>query len=157
MFLKVLFMVLVLFSPLVYADEIIVHLRSHHATGNHDRYLSVVDDEGYQHDYYKPGHNNNNFGLSYQFDNGFTFGYYKNSKYRYSVYFGEQFMFNEYIGVFGGLVTGYRKKSDNQLMPFLSGVIKIPLDDKVGLMLTIIPKTDFSDYVVSTLSVTFKF
>lgn len=79
-----------------HADEIIFSTRSYH--------LYVPN-----HDLYQQETNNNNWGIHYIDDNGFTTGAYYNSFYQPSVLLGYSFPLYNSIGMSVGVVSGYGK------------------------------------------------
>lgn len=86
------------------ADTIGVHLFSRHGSETFERTYPTQPTQQIK-------YNNDNFGLYYIADNGFTAGGYKNSYYRNSFYLGWTWEFDKFYGVTPSItvagVTGY--------------------------------------------------
>ena len=77
--------------------------------------------------------NNNNYGLHYVADNGFTTGIYHNSLYRISVHAGYSFHLYGPIGMSVGGVTGY----DKLVNPYFSLNYEYPINKTWGITFTV--------------------
>jgi hypothetical protein len=146
--------VLGLSSTFAFADGITVHLISRHSANNHDSSYEFTDENGQRWIHTDKAHNNNNFGLAYKFDSGYAVGVYRNSQYHTSVYGGKEFMYNRYMGVFLGAVTGYENSA---IFPFAAALLKMPITEKTNAVLSVIPKKDFSTFEVINLALEYNF
>jgi hypothetical protein len=144
-------------STPAFCDGLVFHLQSHHKNGNHDVTETWVDKDNASHTGTKRGLNNNNFGIGYKSDDGYSIGVYKNSFFNTSTYAGKEFMYNRYFGGFVGVATGYKEQSGKSLMPFLAGTVKIPIDNTYALVFNVIPTKEFNDYVVINMAIERKF
>ena len=144
-------------STPAFCDGLVFHLQSHHKDGNHDVTETWVDKDNTSHTKTHYALNNNNYGIGYKTDNGYSIGIYKNSFYKTSAYAGKEFMYNRYLGGFVGIASGYKEESGKAFIPFVSGTVKIPIDNKYGLMFNVIPAKDFKDYVVINMALERKF
>lgn len=151
------FSALILVSTPALCDELVIHLRSHHSEGNHNESRTYKDSNNDSVTETRKGFNNNNLGLAYRTDSGYTAGAYWNSQYNISTYAGKSFMFNTYFGVFAGVATGYKEQTGKEILPFVSAMINVPIDNKHSMLLNIVPTTDLKDYVVMNLSLVRKF
>jgi len=143
-------------STMACADSVIFHLRSHHSERNHDEHVTRMNKHGDMESMTRRGMNNNNLGIAYQTDSGYSIGVYHNSLRRTSFYAGKAFMANEYLGVYVGAATGYNWKG-SPVMPFVAGLVNIPVTDEFSVLFSIIPKKKFDGYVVINSSLVWKF
>ena len=104
-----------------------------------------------------PGYNNYNFGLGYMTDDGFEAGVYYNSYRKVSVYGAKRWMYNEYIGVYLGLATGYKDAIDFPVAPLAGLLLQLPLTQDVGARIMIQPPLGKELDGVIHLAFTFKF
>ena len=144
---------LMLCSTMAYADSLVFHLRSHHSENNHDTYHQRINNKGEEEYYKKNGFNNNNLGIAYQLDSGYSAGVYYNSVRRTSFYAGKSWMFNDYLGVYTGAATGYKRS----VTPFVSGLINIPVTEKYSVLINVIPTPRFDKYLVINTALVWKF
>jgi hypothetical protein len=119
------------------ADTITIHGPSHHS-GNNDTY------------------NNYNWGVGYTDNRGWMVGAFQNSYYETAIYFGKEFMFNRYIGVFALLATGYEVENGHTFQPMAGAVVKIPIARNVTFDISGAPGWKDRNGVIHS-SVSFKF
>jgi len=62
-------------------------------------------------------------------------------------------MFNDYLGVYTGVATGYKRS----VTPFVSGLVNIPLTDEFSVLVNIIPSPKFDKYIVINTALVWKF
>src|SRR3990167_2688666 len=100
-------------SPPAPAAEIILSTRSHH--------------------FFETDTNNNNLGLHYIANNGFTIGDYYNSKFRNSFHIGYSFNLYRSINMTVGGVSGY----NSSMSPYFSFNYRYPLTKQWGIVFTV--------------------
>jgi len=154
---NLLFVAVLTISTPALCDSLVFHLQSHHKDGNHDVTETWTDKDNNSYSKTHYALNNNNYGIGYKTDNGYSIGIYKNSFYKTSAYAGKEFMYNRYLGGFVGIASGYKEESGKAFIPFVSGTVKIPIDNKYGLMFNVIPTKNFKDYVVINMALERKF
>lgn len=100
--------------------------------------------------------NNSNIGLGYRTDDGVSIGMYRNSYNFNTVYLTQEFMYNEYLGIIVGFVSGYETATGKLITPMVASTLKIPVNDTVTLNLVAMPK--FKELAgVIHLAVSYKF
>lgn len=150
---SVVFSVLLLATSIANAGNLLFHLESHHSELNKDETEYTIDENGNKISTPIKGHNNNNFGIGYKTDKGYLFGTYRNSFYKQTIYIGAEFMYNKYIGGLVGVATGYKVHYGHPIMPFAAGLIKVPLYDETKAVFSIVPKSQFKNYEVISLTI----
>lgn len=118
-----------LFSTVSVADEFIVHIGSAHSVKTYN--LDGTKDVNI---------NNNNYGIGYRTNDGFAVGTYFNSYHKQTVYATQEFMYNEYIGVVAGAVSGYKESTGLTITPMVAATAKIPLTKTMTANFLVIPK-----------------
>lgn len=103
-----------------------------------DNYLNKATGQGY---------NENNYGIGYRSETGYTIGIYKNSIRKDSVYVGREFQWQVagpvHVGLMVGAVSGYQN-----VMPIV--LPELILKNKIGeLAMTIIPNVTHVDAAVA--------
>ncbi len=122
------------------AGELVLHTLSYHSNHTYEDTWDYYKDGKYDHTTVTDvRYNNINPGIGYKFDSGLMFGYYNNSYHKPTFYVAQEYMFNQYVGVFGGLGTGYKYVSGRDINVLGGFVFKYQLTEKVGLNLMALP------------------
>ncbi len=116
-----------------------LHTLSYHSNHTYEdtRYYSKNGKN--QHTVTENQYNNINPGIGYKTDNGLMVGYYDNSYHKPTFYLAQEYMFNQYVGVFGGVGTGYKSVVGYDLNVLGGLVFRYQLTDKIGLNLMTLP------------------
>jgi hypothetical protein len=125
----------------VMADELRFHTVSFHESSTYQQKVDYVTPSGLliKTEYVNIPYNNNNFGVAYQNDSSWLFGYYYNSYKKNTFYIAKEFMITEDLGVVGGLGTGYNMENVNKINATGALIYKVPVDDKYSFNTMFIP------------------
>lgn len=124
------------------ADELIIHTVSYHSAYNKPTTtteLVTINDQLYTQTYTYSAYNNQNWGIGYRTDSGYEVGAYYNSYRKLSLYIATSWMYNEFIGVYAGLATGYRDVLDFPVAPIGGFILQFPIADKINARLLVQP------------------
>lgn len=125
------------------AGELIVHTVSWHSKFNKDTRIGNTMFFAY---------NNENYGLGWRTERGLMFGTYRNSLYRQTFYIGQELMWNEHLGGFLALGTGYHAN----VALLGGGVVKLPVSTRTKLELIATPSFKQVDAALH-LAVSYRF
>lgn len=155
---KYLILLVLLFSSVATAGEIVLHLESWHTKDTYKKYgTQTIQINGSYYTYdtvRETKYNNVNTGIGYVTDAGVAFGTYQNSYNRQSWYLTKTLMFTPNFGVMGGVVTGYEERLGNAVQPFGAGIVRFHVSQGTSAVFTVMPPTSQSAGVV-TLSLSF--
>lgn len=127
------------------AGELIVHVGSKHSVSHYT--LDEVQEVKI---------NNSNSGIGYRNDDGLAVGTYYNSYHKQTYYVTQDFMYNKYVGVVVGLVSGYEGSTGLMITPMAAATVKVPLTEKITANFLAMPKFGKLAGVVH-LAVSYKF
>lgn len=142
------------------AGELIIHTVSYHSNYNTpgtEVQTRKKDGETYTYYWTYPGYNNYNWGIGYRTDDGYEVGAYYNSYRNLSVYVAKSWMYNEYIGVYLGLATGYNDAINFPVAPLAGLVLQLPLTSSVTAKLLLSPPLGSNLDGVAHLAFGYKF
>ena len=132
-------------SSLSFAGEFIMHIGSKHTVNKY-----TVNKT------YDVTINNNNYGVGYRTDAGLAVGTYFNSYHKQTAYITQEFMYNDYVGVVVGLVSGYQESTGLLITPMVAATAKIPLTKTTTANFLVMPKVGKLAGVVH-LAISYKF
>jgi len=112
-----------------HADELIVHIGSKHTVSTY-----TINDT------IEVKINNTNPGIGYRNDSGYAIGTYFNSYNFRTFYVTKDFMYNDYVGIVAGAVTGYKSSTGMLITPMVAGTVKIPLTKEITANILLMPK-----------------
>jgi hypothetical protein len=118
-----------LISTFSVAGEFIVHIGSTHSVKQYN--LDGVKDVNI---------NNNNYGVGYRNDDGLAVGTYFNSYHKQTAYITQDFMYNDYVGLVAGAVSGYKESTGLVITPMVAATVKIPLTKTMTANFLVMPK-----------------
>lgn len=121
--------IVALSTSLSFAGEFIVHIGSAHSINKY-----TVDET------YDVTINNNNYGIGYRTDDGLAVGTYFNSYHKQTAYITQEFMYNQYVGVVAGAVSGYQESTGLLITPMVAATVKIPLTKTMTANFLVMPK-----------------
>lgn len=137
--------IVALSASLSFAGEFIVHIGSVHSVKVYN--LDSGTDKNI---------NNNNYGVGYRTDEGLAVGTYFNSYHKQTAYITQEFMYNDYVGVVVGLVSGYQESTGLLITPMVAATAKIPLTETTTANFLVMPKVGKLAGVVH-LAISYKF
>lgn len=142
------------------AGELIIHTVSYHSAYNKPYTTSRTiggDDWSYTTTWSYPGYNNYNWGVGYRTDDGYEVGAYYNSYRNLSLYVAKSWMYNQYVGVYLGLATGYKEAIDFPVAPLVGLVLQLPITTDVTAKLLLSPPIGSNLDGVAHLAFGYKF